>query len=43
MKRNFLITCISALTLTTVSCSEVKQTDIQPELSDSNSGISETV
>lgn len=43
MKRNFLIMCISALTLTAVSCSEVKKTDIQPELSDSNSSISETV
>lgn len=31
MKRNFIIACISALTLTSVSCSEVKKTDIQPE------------
>ena len=41
MKRNFIIACISAITLTAVSCNEVKQTDIQPE--NSNSGISETV
>lgn len=31
MKRNFIVASISALTLTTVSCSEVKKTDIQPE------------
>lgn len=31
MKRNIIIACMSALTLTAVSCSEVKQTDIQPE------------
>lgn len=33
MKKNIIIACISALTLTAVSCSEVKQTDVKPESS----------
>ncbi|MCM1507477.1 MAG: extracellular solute-binding protein [Ruminococcus flavefaciens] len=42
MKKNIIVACISALTLTAVSCSEVKQTDIQQgSSSDISSSISE--